>query len=115
LLHGHAERVTAVALSPNSKTLATGGTDRVIRLWDVETGKLRATLWAVPSPDPDAAPTDWVAFTPDGHFAGTERGRAFLRFAPRPPSRFAACGSTLLLRQCPPPPNFIAPTRCELS
>jgi len=60
-MHGHAERVTAVAFSPDGKTLATGGTDRVIRLWDVETATLRAVLWAAPSPDPDAAPTDWVA------------------------------------------------------
>ncbi|HUR55430.1 MAG TPA: hypothetical protein VMZ71_14950, partial [Gemmataceae bacterium] len=58
LLHAHAERVTAVAFSPDGKTLATGGTDRVIRLWDVETATLRAVLWAAPSPDPDAAPTD---------------------------------------------------------
>jgi WD40 repeat protein len=79
LMHGHAERVTAVAFSPDGKTLATGGTDRVIRLWDVETATLRAVLWAAPSPDPDAAPSDWVAFTPTGFFAGTDRGRAFLR------------------------------------
>ena len=79
-LGGHPDEVTAVAFSPDSKTLATGGRDRVIRLWDVETGKLRAMLWAAPPPDPDAAPTDWVAFTPDGFFDGSDRGRAFLRF-----------------------------------
>jgi len=77
---GHPDEVTAVAFSPDSKTLATGGRDRVIRLWDVETGRLRAMLWVAPPPDPDAAPTDWVAFTPDGFFHGSDRGRAFLRF-----------------------------------
>jgi WD40 repeat protein len=79
-LNGHPDEVTAVAFSPDSKTLATGGGDRVVRLWDVATGRLRATLWAAPPPDPDTAPTEWVAFTPEGFFHGSDRGRAFLRF-----------------------------------
>jgi WD40 repeat protein len=80
-LEGHVGEVFAVAFSPDSKTLATGGHDRLIRLWDVETGKLRATLCAFPPTDPAGVPGDWVAFTPDGFHAGTARGRASLRFA----------------------------------
>jgi WD40 repeat protein/beta-lactamase regulating signal transducer with metallopeptidase domain len=36
--------VTAVALSPDGRTLATGGRDGIIRLWDVAAGTERTTL-----------------------------------------------------------------------
>ncbi len=80
-LDGHIGEVFAVCFSPDGKTLATGGRDKLIRLWDVQTGKLKASLWAVPPTERDGVPTDWVAFTPEGFHAGTARGRAFLRFA----------------------------------
>ncbi|KAG2339820.1 WD40 repeat-like protein [Suillus weaverae] len=31
-----------MALSPNGKTIASGGLDKKVRLWDVETGNLSA-------------------------------------------------------------------------
>lgn len=52
--------VFAVAFSPDGKTLAAAGADRAIRVWNVETGKLLATI-------EDHA--DWIldlAFSPDG-------------------------------------------------
>ena len=54
--------VDAVAFSPDGKTLATGGWDDLVRLWDVASGHLRATL---------NGPPNWVrclAFSPDGKF-----------------------------------------------
>ncbi len=54
------DSVFAVAFSPDSKKLAAAGADRAIRVWDVESGKLLATI-------EDHA--DWildVAFSPDG-------------------------------------------------
>jgi WD40 repeat protein len=80
VLEGHIGEVFAVCFSPDGKTLATGGRDKLIRLWDVKSGKLKASLWAVPPTERDGVPSDWVAFTPDGTHAGTPRGRAFLRF-----------------------------------
>jgi tricorn protease-like protein len=52
--------VFAVAFSPDSKLLAAAGADRAIRIWEVESGKERATI-------EDHA--DWIfdlAFSPDG-------------------------------------------------
>jgi WD40 repeat protein len=54
------DAVFAVAFSPDSKQVAAAGADRAIRIWEVETGKLVATI-------EDHA--DWVldiAFSPDG-------------------------------------------------
>jgi WD40 repeat protein len=52
-------RVTTLAFSPDSATLACGG-DRTVRLWDMKTGQVRRTL---------SGHRDWVctvAFSPDG-------------------------------------------------
>jgi WD40 repeat protein len=43
-LRGHRGVVMAVAFSPDGKTLATGGMDTTIRLWDVATGKQKHLL-----------------------------------------------------------------------
>ena len=54
------EGVKSVTFSPDGKTLASGGGDRVIHLWDTDTGKSKMTL---------IGHTHWVfslAFSPDG-------------------------------------------------
>ena len=54
------EGVKSVAFSPDGKTLASGGGDNVIHLWDIGTGKSKMTL---------VGHTHWVfslAFSPDG-------------------------------------------------
>lgn len=51
--------VGRVVFSPDGKRLATAGADKVVRVWDVETGK---ELAALSCPDRVAA----VAFSPDG-------------------------------------------------
>jgi WD40 repeat protein len=55
----HEDRVLSVAYSPDGKTLASGSFDGTIKLWDVATGKERATL---------KGHTGWVrsvAYSPD--------------------------------------------------
>ncbi|KAM9820296.1 autophagy-related protein 16-1-like [Neosynchiropus ocellatus] len=44
VLEAHEQGVNAVQFSPGSDTLATGGTDRVIKLWEVSAGWLTHTL-----------------------------------------------------------------------
>ena len=54
------EGVKSVAFSPDGKTLASGGGDNVIHLWDIDTGEINRTL---------IGHTHWVfslAFSPDG-------------------------------------------------
>jgi WD40 repeat protein/beta-lactamase regulating signal transducer with metallopeptidase domain len=57
---GQDEAATCLVFSRDSKTLFTGSADRTVRLWDVETGKTRASL---------TGHTSWVyalALAPDG-------------------------------------------------
>ena len=65
--------VGRVVFSPDGKWLATAGSDKVVRVWDVETGTELASL---PNPGRVAV----VAFSPDGKFlaAGSNNGQVHI-------------------------------------
>ena len=56
----HTFRVTTVAFSPDSLTLASGNTSGTVEVWEVSTGQRLYTL------DRLAAPARSLAFSPDG-------------------------------------------------
>jgi WD40 repeat protein len=64
---GHEADVWAVALSLDGKYLVSGSHDQTVRLWDVKTRALLATLFR-------GSDGEWVIWTPEGFFAGSEKG-----------------------------------------
>src|SRR5262249_39803645 len=56
--------VSALALSSDSKTVATGGADGIIRLWDAATGNVLRVLAAHEKPT-QGKPTLFLFFSPD--------------------------------------------------
>jgi WD40 repeat protein len=59
-LAGHQNTVNAIAFAPDGRTLASGGADRTIRIWDAATGQLLRTL------EGHTEEVRTVAFSPDG-------------------------------------------------
>jgi WD40 repeat protein len=64
-LVGHTGSVRSVVFSPDGKTLASGGWNGPARLWDAQTGKVRATVGAHASS---------VVFSPDGKMLASVSG-----------------------------------------
>jgi WD domain, G-beta repeat/WD40-like Beta Propeller Repeat len=65
-LQGHQGGIDAVAVSPDGKTIATGGwQDHTIRLWDAATGQERVKI-PLPTPNGHNYGNVPLAFSPDG-------------------------------------------------
>ena len=62
---GHSHGVWAVAFSPDGSTLASGGAERLVRMWDIETGRLLRSLRG------HTHDIRAVVFTPDGQALAT--------------------------------------------
>jgi WD40 repeat protein len=73
-LTGHQGRIHALTVSPDGKTLASGGEDQMIKLWDVATGRVRTTLRG------HTVTIRGLAFSPRGDLLASSGSRDF-----RPP------------------------------
>ena len=63
-LLGHSGQVNSVAITPDGRTIASGGDDHTVVLWDMETRRERLTL-------DHEAPVYVLAFSPDGKTLAT--------------------------------------------
>ncbi len=70
----HADRALSVAFSPDGKTLASGGQDKMIKLWDAEKGK---ELRSITGHESGVA---CIAFSPDGRTLISESWDKTIRF-----------------------------------
>ena len=71
VLKRHSEGVTCLAFSPDGNTLATGGWDKSIRLWNVKTGKQTTVIKT------HTTGINCLIFSPDGRYL-VWGGRSFL-------------------------------------
>ncbi|OLP18236.1 hypothetical protein BST81_11805 [Leptolyngbya sp. 'hensonii'] len=64
-LYGHEAPIRALALSPDRQWVATGGDDRTIRIWDVQTGKPVWTIGSALTQGTHRGTIAGLVFTPD--------------------------------------------------
>jgi WD40 repeat protein/tRNA A-37 threonylcarbamoyl transferase component Bud32 len=79
-LTGHTDIVDTMAFSPDGKTLASGGADDTVRLWDVATRRQLGNALAVPASGPPYSNfVAAVAFSPDGKTLASGGGDGTVR------------------------------------
>lgn len=90
-LIGHRDHVMSAAFLPDGKWLVTEEGDGAIRVWNVADGRLLVSMCLLPpTPAPETSdgdpaaekerPLNWLAFTPEGYYKGSEGADAFIRW-----------------------------------
>ncbi|GAU07966.1 WD40 repeat domain-containing protein [Desulfoplanes formicivorans] len=68
---GHTGGVTCLAVSPDGTRLVSGSLDQTVRLWNLATGELLATILY-------ATNDEWIAWIPAGYYACSPSGESLL-------------------------------------
>ncbi len=78
-LRGHQDKVYAVSFSPDGKTLASGGKDGLVKVWDWAGRRELFSLVAVPNPQDNYGVTN-LSYSPDGQLlaVATQDGNLIL-------------------------------------
>jgi WD40 repeat protein len=80
-LHGHSGSVTAIAISPDGKTIASGGADATLRLWSIDGRSLsEKPIYRHKTLGSDDE-VRVIAFSPDGKLVASGTMGGTLRFA----------------------------------
>lgn len=83
ILSAPVEQDAAFCFSASGKTLIVTEPRGAVELWDIPTGQLRVTLqalYAPSAPEAKAIPQDWLAYTPDGYYAGGTKSSSTIRW-----------------------------------
>jgi WD40 repeat protein len=77
-LYGYLKRTQSIVFSADGNLLVAGGSYGTTNLWQVATGRHLATLFAFDDPQSGAPTDDWLAYTPEGYYAGSPNVARFL-------------------------------------
>lgn len=68
---GHTEDVLAVSVSGDGRILASASGDQTIKLWNIASGELLATLFVT-------VDNEWICWTPQGYYAASAGGEKYI-------------------------------------
>ena len=66
VFEGHTADILAMAAAPDAGLLVTGSADQTLRLWNLDTGDLVASVFATAE--------DWIVWTPQGYYHASPSG-----------------------------------------
>lgn len=68
---GHTSVVWAVSVEPSGRILASASGDQTIKLWNIHSGELLATLFVTND-------NEWICWTPQGYYAASAGGEKYI-------------------------------------